>query len=341
MLGMADAFRAVRSDVRLRDAFLPAVTPEEEAAIASLLDSVVLDAHRWCDRWTLFRARTILPIALLNCVQFPHLSSSQVSLRVKSSLWVYALDDVIDDGGLGSDELRPLLTECLEVARTGTSWPAMHELARSLADLRRSFVGQPLWQAVFPTWVDSLQLLVEGMVREHVAREQMRNGGFLVSNLSMDEYLSFAAHSIGLPHQWVAGLAMEPDPSIVGALPRLVALAERCGTVMRLANDAATWRREAGEGGVNAVRLEQWSCEAGLSTSDAIRRAEERVQGRLHLELRQCRELAAGLSDGSAVGHRFVRATEFGVDLYARHDFRTWADAVHAALGRTVGDAGW
>ena len=330
------SFRAMQADARLSEAFLPRVTLEEEAAIAEHLEAVVLDAHSWCDDWTLFNRGTILPVSLLTCVQFPHLTSLQVSLRVRSTLWIYALDDAIDGGQIADGDLSGLLDECFAVARTGCADVAMHELARSLAHLRSELSVQPLWAAVFPAWITSLDLLVDGMVREHAARQQMRSRGHLSAPLSIDEYLAFASHSIGLPHQWVAGLAMEPDPEIAETLAPLVVLAERCGMVMRLANDGATWRREEDEGGVNAVRLEQWSCSAGVPLNEAIRRARRRVHGRMDQELQQCRELAARLGDGSSVAHRFVRATEFGVDLYARHDFRTWADALNTALGRSV-----
>ena len=46
--------QAVRSDARLSEAFLPRITPEEEAAIATLLEAVVSDAQQWCDERTLF-----------------------------------------------------------------------------------------------------------------------------------------------------------------------------------------------------------------------------------------------------------------------------------------------
>lgn len=331
-LGPIAWLQAARSDPRLDEAFFPRVTDEEEAAIATLLDSVVSDAQEWCDGWTLFNRGPILPLALLNCVHFPHLSSAQVGLQVRSSLWIYALDDHIDDGDIADGELEDLLAECLDVARFGRVRSGMHDLPMSLSRLRDDLSEQPLWDAVFPAWVTSLTLLVDGMMREHAARQQLHNDGCLVTPLSVDDYLSFAAHSIGLPHQWVAGLAMEPDACIRDDLASLVALAEQCGMAMRLANDSATWDREESEGGVNAVRLERWSYDPAVSPRLALLLARRRVHNRMGRELQACRDLAASIRGSSSVANRFVRATEFGVDLYARHDLRTWAGSLARAL---------
>lgn len=326
--------QAARSDARLSEAFLPRMTVEEEAAIAKLLEAVVSDAQQWCDRWTLFNRGPILPLALLTCVQFPHLSGAQVGLRVRSSLWIYALDDLIDGENVADGELEALLAQCLDVARFGRACSGMHELAASLSRLRDEFSAQPLWDAVFRAWVMSLGLLFDGMMRERVARQELRTGGCLMNPLSVDDYLSFAAHSIGLPHQWVAGLAMESDARIPRDLPSLVALAEQCGMAMRLANDGATWDREESEGGVNAVRLERGSYDPAVSPRLALLLARRRVRNRMGRELQACRDLASSIHGSHSVANRFVRATEFGVELYARQDLRTWAGSLTRALGQ-------
>lgn len=333
-LGPVAWLQAARSDTRVNEAFLPEVTSEEEAAIATLLDSVVSDAQQWCDGWSLFNRGPILPLALLTCVQFPHLSSAQVGLRVRSSLWIYALDDLVDNGDIADADLQNLLARCLDVARCGRVGADMHELATTLSRLRDDFSTQPMWDAVFPAWVSSLELLLDGMMREHMVRRQLRDDGVLLSPLSVDDYLRFAAHSIGLPHQWVAGLAMEPDEGIRDDLPSLVRLAEQCGIAMRLANDGATWNREEAEGGVNAVRLERWSFDPEVPSRLALLLARRRVQRRMGQELEACRDLAASIRRSAAVASRFVRATEFGVDLYARQDLRTWAGSLTRALRR-------
>ena len=57
-------------------------------------------------------------------------------------------------------------------------------------------------------------------------------------------------------------------------------------------------------------------------------------------ELQACHYQTASFTAARLVAHRFVRATEFGADLYARHDLRTWAHALEQALGSGEASAG-
>src|SRR5436190_19900928 len=90
----------VLRDSWLADLFLPALTPLEMAAIEQRLESLVVAAEETCEKWTFLNPATIVPLTIHTIVHLASLPVESILLRIKLSLWTWALDDVLDKGTL-------------------------------------------------------------------------------------------------------------------------------------------------------------------------------------------------------------------------------------------------
>src|SRR6266545_2847590 len=96
----SDRFKALTADAALRERFLPAMSSSEILAVESLLDPAVDRAKKWCAGWSIFPDHLVVPVMLLTLVQLHHLPVEAVLTRFKNTLWIYALDDRIDNDQL-------------------------------------------------------------------------------------------------------------------------------------------------------------------------------------------------------------------------------------------------
>src|SRR5581483_8117364 len=154
---------------------------------------------------------------------------------------------------------------------------------------------------------------------------------------SLLEYLFFSHSSIALTHVWMTGLIVGPDEIEWSILTKLYLLAEQCGVGMRIANDWSTFSRERIEGRVNAVTIEaaNLSGYTGEPNEDVVHQARGRLAAMAREEQRKAEDIAASLQPANSVSKRFVRTTQFGVELYLRGDFRGWVDQIAERNGGT------
>ncbi|HZT07487.1 MAG TPA: terpene synthase family protein [Chloroflexota bacterium] len=297
-----------------------------------LLDQVVEQSNQWCSQWTIFNPTYVLPVALINIVQFPDLPILSILSRVKNSMWIYAIDDLVDGGKLTERELRIALFECALVASAADNIKPESELARTLQVLHRELMEFPNYQHVARMWSTSLIRTIDGMMYEYWMQRRYKPIQFTAELPPYDEYIYYARSSIAITYLWITGLILETDVGIKTELPGLFRLADQCALVIRLANDVCTFKRELEEGGVNAVALciSQLLATAGREPiSNLIARASRTVSRRVDRELARARAIAKTVRTDSAVEERFLRATEVSVDLYRRSDIRVWSKIVN------------
>jgi len=313
---------------------LSRVTKEEMDVIVRTLPSLVLDASQWSRGWLTVSPTTVIPITLQACVQLGHLRYDAMLTRVKSGLWMYALDDLLDNGGLREGDLQDVLRECFDIACGSLAGKrdeltyGLGELAGALHDICEQLGAQRNHTAVYPYWLVSMTRVFEGMAYEYWLGEQFRNCDTRIG-ASLPEYMHFARYSIFVPNLWLAGLMSEPDDSLRLALASLSRLAEQCGVVVRLANDLGTCDRETKEGRINSVVLRARDLLSNAEAKDyasAVLQAKKDILQQIRAEQVELQRLAQCVHTHSGIERGFVRGADFAVSLYLDRDIREWAD---------------
>jgi len=334
----AELVKRLLADPELRAEYLPSLTATELRALERELDPVVEQALVWCARWSILNPATVIPVSLVNVVQFHNLPTLSILTRVKCSLWVFALDDEIDSGRVPELALPKILEECYLAASDVKAARPRSELARSLHELQQELAVAPSYELVYPLWATSLIRMIDGMMYEHWMQQRFRPLDYEDDLPPLAEYLHYARHSIAITHLWITGLILEADPTLEQVLPALYRLADQCALVIRLANDYSTYEREANEGGVNAIALrvhELIASGAQTEVASAIQVAKDDILATLRSEQQVAARLASRIRTASSIQRRFIRATTVSVDLYVNRDFRVWTAAVKEAVPST------
>lgn len=315
---------AVVRDPQSRGELLPVLSSAEIAAIEKLLDPVVEIARESCEQWNL-PSDLLFPTALLCIVQLGHLPPEAIAIRVSSTLWIFALDDLLDDPNADFGLLARTSRECLLVACGDTAVQSPTHLASALQSLKVALSAYSNFQWLYPFWLTSLQRVMEAMIYERLI--QIRP-----VPPSLDEYLWFASQSISVTHTWITGLVLENHAKFKSCVGDLIHLANQCGVVMRLANDLATFERERNVANAVTVLLSELRVDGtDMFPSGLIADARRQLGDRLAFERDRMHQYAESIRSGTAVEGSFTRATDFGVELYAKSDFRTWASKLVAA----------
>ncbi|MBM2810144.1 MAG: hypothetical protein HW416_903 [Chloroflexi bacterium] len=318
----------IASDAALRKRFFPSLRADELKTIETRLDDLIEGAESWCLQWSVFNKATIAPIAILSLVHQPHVTNDALLTRVKWTLWLYAMDDMMDGQRAPSSDLFETLRQCY-VGGCGVGGQATEgELLRSLESIRRELAGFPNYAVILPFWASSLARVLDAMMYEFWMRRRRTSSSLLEPIPPFDEYMYFARQSTSLPSVWMTALMIEPDLQLGGAMLDLVRLSEQCAVVVRLVNDLAGLDREMEEGQVNAVTIRAHMLSAREPSSAVaaiLSRATRDVRRRLRLEQRRLRQLASEVREARAIAAGFVRATDFAVDLYLNCDLRDWA----------------
>jgi hypothetical protein len=286
-----------------------------------MLDSVIEQVQLWCDSRSSFNPSTIMPVTLIMCVQFPDMDVTSTVLRVQANLWVFALDDFLDDPGTTSSEAERVANDCRVVvtAALGSENPGTH-YGLILSDIKNSLAKYPLFTQLWPIWSVSLVRLVDAMMFEYWTRLRNLGGHGRQTLPTIEEYLFFGRTSIGLPFIWMTNLVPCNDQSTLRFLAELIELADVCGELMRLANDRRSFGAEDLVGKINSLHL--------VKEEQRVQGSQTSLVSHVRRLQAQMREKARRISTTTGVEERFIRATEFGIEIYERSDFRTLAAEV-------------
>ena len=332
----SERFKALLADPALREQFLPTMTPEEITAVERLLDTVVAEAERWCAEFDILPTQLILPTAVATIIELCDLPASAIAVRVVETLWIAAFDDVLDSR-VHEDDIAALLRSCsdasLGLAAQGN---ATNQHALALWKIRNVLASRPAWQAMTTHWVASLLRLIDGMFYQYsIARLSVAPATF--ANIPLASYLHYAKHTLGFPHLLITSLILRDFVMTEPSFSFLVTLADQCGAVMRLANDLATFQREASEGTLNAIVLIAAQIEKAtprLPRKSARELAIAETRRMLQRETDEAHRMCQRLQTETHVARQFVRGMDFGVAMYAIKDFRDWTSTLPAAAIR-------
>lgn len=320
----ANSLNGLLQDDEVRDQFLPRLADAEVQAVERLLPPIWDSANEWVARYPFLNPDALLPTAVLKIVQMRQLSAADIATSVQWELWFLTLDDLFDGGQASLEELRAIADDCRRVAVTQpglerpTTW-----FGSALADIKAQLTQHPTFEWLHPTFVSGLERLLDGSFYAYGMQRSAEM--WSAQKIALDDYLFYGSRTLVHPFMWC--LPLYDDQTVLPNLPALTELADQCSRVLRLANDLATWDREAAEGSLNAVAVEAGRLAvAGCERSDNERllKAVGVMQLRLAQERRRAYELGSQVATRRRVEGGFVRLTELAADMYARRDLRKW-----------------
>lgn len=307
----------------LRDELLPLLSDAEAMQVEQLLPEVWTSTREWLSRYPFLNRDTLLPASILKIAQLPSLPVQDIVTAVLWELWVFAVDDLFDEGQSDFSELCALSEEFERIAIA----PPGHERAQcpfgeALLDIKQRLASHATFRDLHPAYASTLSRLLNGYFHAYRLRAATREADALALP-SFDEYLYQASRTFLHPFMW--SLPLYNDDTVTTNLPALAQLADQCSRVLRLSNDLGTWAREEREGVLNAVSLEVAHLERqerGHSDSDRHTRALTRVRERLRRERPGAYELRGAVLTNSRVEEGFIRLMELGSAMYERQDLR-------------------
>lgn len=195
----------------------------------------------------LFRPDAIDGLAWVVATSAPTLEDRDLSTLCKLGAWICAFDDAVDTGDLDNEALKLRIAHYDQLVRTrGCPELAFDPIARLLHDVLDDLARAPLSTSLWPLFADQFMASCEAMRWERSAPPQT----------SLDDYLLHAADSICVKFVVTAAAMLIGEDATLGSLPSLLAAAQHSATVVRIANDVATWSREQTEScAANAMRF--------------------------------------------------------------------------------------
>jgi hypothetical protein len=304
--------------------FLQALPQVEQHRIASLTVEAAELLTAWSAAYRIVRPVRILPICLSVAAAAPFADLQAIVDTARVSVWIFALDDVFDEGQCTQAELatRAMLYEGILLDRPT---PAEDdELAVMLRQVKAGLAGHPLYAPLGTEWALALNGTIRAMLQENEWREAFQQQ-MLTRLPDYDAYLACGRQSVGgPPHMWAAILTTN-DSTAIQQRDYLAWMVEQSSAIIRLANDLQTYERELREGKLNSLQIlcQSPQCDrlpAGATIHDASQYVQEQIQQTLdQLE-------ALGQQPRTVTGRpelALVRIAQYVAEFYRRNDFHT------------------
>lgn len=185
-------------------------------------------------------------IALANTFCAPWLDAVQLRPANRITMWIFAVDRLMDLLATSQAEIDAIVARCLAVV-DGTPPPAGDQLAGLLAEIRAELATSPAFPALAGIWQDDLRRMLASMARDWQWKSDPAR-----ALPTLDEYLAGAefGYSLVFLSHWIATTA-EPVTD-VAALVDAGRLVQR---IIRILNDYGTYHRDVTWGDVNALLL--------------------------------------------------------------------------------------
>lgn len=246
---------------------------------------------------TLFNA-----ITLANAFGSPWLTPDRLRIANRTTLWIFAVDWLIDYVADSRDKVDTLVRRSLEVA-DGASPDS--PLTHFLADIRDELATAPAYPGLRLLWRDELQRVLVASVREWEWKS-VRATGEATDVPTLDQYLgnadNFGSTFVNLSH-WIS----VGDPAALDHLDELRMVSGEIQRVLRLLNDLATYERDIAWGDLNVQML-------GLSREDVL--------AQIAVLVDDCRKLLEPLRDScSREADYLERQIGYSMGFYGITDY--------------------
>ncbi|GAA2606356.1 terpene synthase family protein [Actinomadura fulvescens] len=186
-------------------------------------------------------------VACANAFGSPGVPAAGLRVAGRTSLWIFALDWLVDHIAATRAEIDDITRRCLAVA-DGAAPADGDELARFLAEIRDELALAPGFTDLRADWRRQLRRLLDAGAREW----SWKSGA--APRPSFAEYLdnadNYGSAWVNISH-WIASGA----PQVVAHREALQAASREVQRVLRLLNDLATYERDVTWGDLNALML--------------------------------------------------------------------------------------
>jgi hypothetical protein len=302
------------SGTKLRSPFIEGKDAREQARIFAVAKEVGTIVGPWASQYSMLRTIRVQPLSLmLSASGASALSSPALALTAFQTLWIFAIDDLIDEQWVTSDELEKKLELYKKIAIFQKPDTDNDDLAVVLQDVIDRLSSYPLFESLRRHWSAALIGTIDGMLKEHHWRGEYQRNATLPSYRN---YIEAGAYSIGGPPHFLASLVTIGDISCIDQYQSLLDLAISASVAIRLSNDLRSHAKEIEEGNINSVLIEQ------MDSKTTVDEACTSIKKKIHAEIDHCRGLAAKQRTVSGAFERLVVDTAlFSCEFYDSHDF--------------------
>lgn len=248
-----------------------------------------------------FDPALLCTVALANTFSAPWLPAHKLRMANRASLWIFAVDLLIDYRARSRDDVRDAVCRCLDVVEGRT---ADDPLTRFLADLVVDLSSAPAYPVLGSVWRDELRRMLEAMAREWDWKVALARGG--ANGPSIADYLDNADNS-GFCFVFTSHWVYTDDPESCEHADEVRHAARQVQRVLRLINDLGTYHRDVSWGDLNALML-------GMSEADVTRQIAEQID--------DCRDVLDALSSRTPRLASFLeRQLGFNAGFYRISDY--------------------
>lgn len=314
----------------LRSRFVDGLPEADRLALPGRAARLGLAMEEWAARFPCARAVRARPLALSVAAAAPFVPESALLDTARLSLWVFALDDLFDEGGLDRAALRRRAARYKGVVSGLRGRPGRDAgMAAMLAEVLAGLAAYPLFLSLRATLQDAIRGTIDAMLLEDRWRRDVRRRG-PAAWPSVAAYLAAGRWSIGgPPHIWAAVLTAG-EPGVAAHMGHLGAMEERASRCIRLANDLRSADKERAEGTPNVLSmLAPGASPDSLPYLGALAWARGEI-ARLLDELRRLRALPgtpSGRPEAAIAGIASMVS-----DYYASHDYHASLPAVFSPV---------
>jgi hypothetical protein len=286
----------------------------------------VEDAARRLQRWAAghpeINAGRIWSTCLCLAEPAPELTADDLVVGARIILWIFAFDDLVDEGDLTHEEVETLAERYGLIARGHRRAEGTDRLGTLLREVCDGLTRYPVFDSVGGRWGRALSDTLHAMSQEHLWRRQYLDHGIQPSYAA---YVENGLKSIaGAPYIWLA-LIMLGEPSTARHAGHLSGQMRQAAVCVRLANDLRSYLKELAEGNVNSVTLHTAAgVRGGRAPQDALEAARRQVEQEIVNGLALCARNGQDVRTDSGRPERVIRdIARWNCEFYSRHGYLT------------------
>jgi hypothetical protein len=301
------------------DQVLSALLPAGDRRLLDAAREVSRSSEAWLREYPIVKRPPVTAACcLVSAVALPSLALPELSLLTRWWLWIFGVDDVLDDLGVPDEPVTAWVRRFLRDLPTGPG--DADPLRAALGSIHDELRRYPLYPALGARWQLGMTGIVRGMLRERQWSSTPLN-----TQPNYDTYLGNAATTIAVRPYTLTAAILAGEPAAVSSLPMLEPVIQTAARCFRLANDLRSEMRERAEGKLNAITLMQRDYAAsGLRGEHARRAARNRLRQICAADLAYLDSAQRTAPAALATLARFLWAhTSFVWDMYQIGDYDT------------------
>lgn len=306
--------------------FLASLSQSEHARVQDVAGQLTAGLKPWVQGCPVLNPVRLPAVALTLAAAAPSWDPAILQLLAKVTLWIFSIDDAIDEEQIPDEVLIHKVCTWRSVLEEPHRPPQVDgdEHSAVLAEIAAQVARSPFFEPLHAHWRSNFERMFAGMFFEREIGRRVRVEG-PAALPSYSTYLEHGLYSVGALPFATSACMLRAEAGALEHWPAWMEMEREVGRTLRLANDLRTWAKEAREHNLNALMILQRNYAAGgMPAHAAWNRA--RLEATRHMALchAHCRSMkrlvAARVPDTAAA---LVRTVDFAVEFYREHDYRT------------------